>query len=47
MKERWTQELDDFVRSCESERRIPPMTCSGNTLTGTSAERAFRVGPCP
>ncbi len=28
MKRRWTQELADFLRFCESERRLAPMTCS-------------------
>jgi site-specific recombinase XerD len=28
MKKRWTQELADFLRFCESERRLAPMTCS-------------------
>jgi site-specific recombinase XerD len=28
MKKRWTQELTDFLRFCESERRLAPMTCS-------------------
>lgn len=26
--ERWTQELGDFLRFCELERRLAPMTCS-------------------
>src|SRR5256885_955159 len=28
MKKRWTQELADFLRFCESERRLAPMTCA-------------------
>ena len=28
MKKRWTKELADFLRFCESERRLAPMTCS-------------------
>ena len=28
MKKRWTQELADFLRSCASERRLAPTTCS-------------------
>src|SRR5438046_10619275 len=28
MKKRWTQELADFLRLCESERRLAPMTCA-------------------
>jgi site-specific recombinase XerD len=27
-KQRWTQELADFLRFCEMERRLAPMTCS-------------------
>lgn len=28
MKKQWTRELADFLRFCESERRLAPMTCS-------------------
>jgi site-specific recombinase XerD len=28
MKKRWMNDLADFLRFCESERRLAPMTCS-------------------
>jgi hypothetical protein len=38
--QRWTQELADFLRFCETERRLAPMTCSAHL---DSTQRYTRV----